>query len=163
MRGSDGSIVIVVGVLSIVLYALGLIPLYIQAWKHKGRVVGLSTNRIIPLQSLLADSFLGWLFMTTDIAGGLLSLMALAAQHTFDVLGGIGYVLVLTMELGIGVVQLVWLWRTRKIRAEATTAGMGYDEYVSEEDPHENTNEKLDGLQNTIQIKAPEKALVHGE
>ena len=48
MRGSGGSIVIAIGVVSIVLYGVGLMPLYIQAWKHKGRVVGLSMNNIEP-------------------------------------------------------------------------------------------------------------------
>ena len=69
--------------------------------------------------------------MTTDIAGAMLSLMALAVQHTFDVLGGTGYILVLIMEIGIGVLQIVWLWRTRSVRREARKAGLDYDEFVS--------------------------------
>jgi hypothetical protein len=68
--------------------------------------------------------------LTTDILGAFLSLVALAVQHTFDVLGGTGYILVVCMEIGIGIVQLIWLWRTRKVRREAKKVGMNYDEYV---------------------------------
>jgi len=162
MRGSGGSIVIAIGVVSIVLYGVGLTPLYIQAWKHKGRVVGLSTNNIESWSFIHADSYQGWTFLATDIAGGFLCLMALAAQHTFDVLGGTAYILVLTMESGIGFVQLVWLWRTRKVRAEAKAVGMDYDEYISKEDTNENASEKSEAPENMTPITTLQKVLVHG-
>jgi len=89
--------------------------------------------------------------------------MALAAQHTFDVLGGTAYILILTMESGIGFVQLVWLWRTRKVRAEAKAVGMDYDEYISKEDTNENASERSERLENATPIATLEKALVNGD
>ncbi|KAL9004264.1 MAG: hypothetical protein Q9188_002899 [Gyalolechia gomerana] len=56
-----------VGVLSAICLAGGLIPPYFEIAKRSGRVVGIN-----------------WL-------GAFFSLMALVAQHTFDVLGGVQY------------------------------------------------------------------------
>lgn len=67
--------------------------------------------------------------------------MALAVQHTFDVLGGTGYILVLCMEIGIGIVQLIWLWRTRKVRCEAKKVGMDYDEFIGSNEKDAKKNE----------------------
>jgi hypothetical protein len=83
---------------------------------------------------LAVNAHSGWTFLATDIAGALLSLLALAVQHTFDVLGGTGYILVLFLEVGIVVVQIIWLWRTRKIRKQAKKVGMDYDEYISRDE-----------------------------
>jgi hypothetical protein len=80
--------------------------------------------------------------MTMDIVGAMLSLMALAVQHTFDVLGGTGYILVLVMEIGIGVLQIVWLWRTRSVRREAREVGLAYDEFVSHQDTENDTTRR---------------------
>jgi len=65
--------------------------------------------------------------------------MALAVQHTFDVLGGTGYILVLVMEIGIGILQLIWLWRTRSVRREARKAGLDYDDFVNLRDAKNGT------------------------
>ena len=73
----------------------------------------------------------GWPFLAIDIAGAMLSLMALAAQHTFDILGGIGYIVVLIMEIGIWGLQIIWLWRTSNVRREARKVGLAYDDFVS--------------------------------
>lgn len=72
-------------------------------------------------------------------------------QHTFDVLGGTGYILVVCMEIGIGIVQLIWLWRTRKVRHEAKKVGMDYDEYVC-------GNEK-DEKSSTVEVAKEEPTL----
>ena len=61
----------------------------------------------------------------------MLSLMALAVQETFDVLGGTGYVVVLILEIGIGVLQIIWLWRTSSVRREARKVGLDYDDFVN--------------------------------
>lgn len=74
--------------------------------------------------------------------------MALAVQHTFDVLGGTGYILVLFMEIGIGVVHLIWLWRTRKIRREAKKVGMDYDEYIGND-----KDDKSNAEDTTVEIQ----------
>lgn len=69
--------------------------------------------------------------MTIDIAGAMFCLMALAVQHTFDVLGGTGYIVVLILEIGIGVLQIIWLRRTSSVRTEARNMGLDYDEFVN--------------------------------
>jgi len=61
----------------------------------------------------------------------MLSLMSLAVQHTFDTLGGTGYIVVLIMEMGIGGLQIIWLWRTSSVRKEARKLGLDYDEFIN--------------------------------
>ncbi|KAF2431529.1 hypothetical protein EJ08DRAFT_586995, partial [Tothia fuscella] len=106
--------VILLGVTAAFLLAVGLIFPYIEMWKHDGRVVGLSFR-----------------FLAIDFAGAFFSLMALAAQNSFDVLGGISYLSVLILEVGIVSCQLFWLWRTREARRAAKECGKDYDEYVN--------------------------------
>ncbi len=67
------------------------------------------------------------------------SFMALAVQHTFDVLGGTGYIVVVVMEIGIGGLQIIWLWRTRSVRREARKAGLDYDDFVGLQDTKNGT------------------------
>jgi len=98
-----------------VLFAIGLMPPYWEIYKHKGRVVGLSFR-----------------FLTIDILGASFSLLALAVQQKWDMLGGISYIVILIIELGIFGCQFVWLFRTRKIRRQAKLAGLSYDEYVQD-------------------------------
>jgi hypothetical protein len=54
------------------------------------------------------------------------------AQNTFDVLGGVLYILCLVLEGGIFLSHLIWLFRTRKIRRAAKAQGCTFDQ-VSEE------------------------------
>ncbi|KAI9832141.1 MAG: hypothetical protein M1819_004492 [Sarea resinae] len=105
-----------IGVIAAVLLAAGLIPPYFEIWKRKGRVVGINL-----------------LFLTVDFSGAFFSLIALAVQNHFDVLGGILYIICLFLELGIFISHWVWLLRTRKVRKEAKCAGLSYDEYVEKE------------------------------
>lgn len=104
----------VIAIFSQALYVLGLVPPYIELWRRKGRVIGFS-----------------WIFFGIDIAGAFFSLLALVAQHSFDLMGGLCYIFVLIMEIGICASHAVWLVRTRKIRAAARRVGMDYDSFVS--------------------------------
>jgi hypothetical protein len=102
------------GVLAAVLLAVGLVFPYIEMWKNKGRVVGISFR-----------------FLAIDFAGALFSLLALTVQNTFDRLGGASYITVMILEIGIVLGHLSWLWRSRKVRKAAKDAGRDYDEYVN--------------------------------
>ncbi|KAF2015643.1 PQ-loop-domain-containing protein [Aaosphaeria arxii CBS 175.79] len=102
-------------IIASVILALGLIPPYFELAKRNGRVIGIN-----------------FLFLTVDMAGAFLSLMALVAQHTFDVLGGSLYIVCLFLETGIFLSQAIWLWRVRHVRREAKKAGKTYDEFIAE-------------------------------
>lgn len=52
--------VVVIGIVAIVLLAVGLLPPYGELWKRHGRVIGIS-----------------WLFLAMDWSGAFISLMAL--------------------------------------------------------------------------------------
>ncbi|KAL8887199.1 MAG: hypothetical protein Q9215_005185, partial [Flavoplaca cf. flavocitrina] len=73
-RGVEWPITLV-GVLSAILLAAGLIPPYFEIAKRSGRVVGIN-----------------FIFLSIDWLGAFFSLMALVAQQTFDVLGGVQYI-----------------------------------------------------------------------
>lgn len=75
LRGSDVP-VLVIGIVAAVLLASGLLPPYGEIWKRRGRVIGIN-----------------WVFLSMDWFGAFFSLMALVAQNTFDVLGGVLYIL----------------------------------------------------------------------
>ncbi|RHZ63887.1 PQ-loop repeat-containing protein [Aspergillus thermomutatus] len=105
---------VVVGVVAAVLLASGLLPPYFELWKRDGRVIGFN-----------------WIFLSIDTLGGLFSLFALAAQGTFDILGGIMYIIVVVLEAGIYVSHIVWRIRYRKLRKEAKAAGVSIDEMLS--------------------------------
>ncbi|KAK2075080.1 hypothetical protein P8C59_009237 [Phyllachora maydis] len=105
----------VVGIVAAVILAAGILPPYGELWKRQGRVIGIN-----------------WVFLAMDSNGAFFSLMALVAQNTFDVLGGIMYMTCIVLELGIFTSHIIWLIRTRKIRTAAAAAGKTYDEYVDE-------------------------------
>ncbi|KAL2350101.1 PQ loop repeat-domain-containing protein [Cryomyces antarcticus] len=109
--------IIMIGAIAAVLLAAGLVPPYFEIWKRKGRVVGIN-----------------FIFLAIDWSGAFFSLMALVAQHTFDILGGVLYIVCLFLELGIFISHVVWLIRTRRVRKEAKLAGRTYDEYVDDEE-----------------------------
>ncbi|KAF2439749.1 hypothetical protein P171DRAFT_369166, partial [Karstenula rhodostoma CBS 690.94] len=100
-------------ILASVMQCLGLVMPYFELAKRQGRVIGIDF----------------W-FLLIDYSGAFFSLMALVAQHTFDVLGGSMYIVAMTLETGIFMSQAIWLWRVRHIRDEAKKLGMTYDEYV---------------------------------
>lgn len=87
-----------------------------------------------------------FIFLTVDWAGAFFSLMALVAQHTFDVLGGSLYIVCLFLELGIFISQAVWLLRTRHVRREAKKAGKTYDQYVAEHPSRKPSSESLNSI-----------------
>ncbi|MCJ1473082.1 hypothetical protein MMC13_001732 [Lambiella insularis] len=89
----------VVGIIASILVAAGLIPPYYEIWKRKGQVVGFN-----------------FLFLTVDISGATFSLMALLVQHSFDILGGVLYIICLVLEGGIFLSHGIWLLRTRRNR-----------------------------------------------
>jgi len=106
---------IILGVIASILLAVGLLPPYIEIWKRRGRVIGIN-----------------WIFLTIDWMGAFFSLMALVAQNTFDVLGGVLYILCVFIEGGIFISHLIWRFRTRKIRAHAKSEGKNFDDILEE-------------------------------
>lgn len=54
------------------------------------------------------------------------------AQNTFDVLGGVLYILCIFIEGGIFISHLIWRFRTRKIRAKANEEGKTFDDVAEE-------------------------------
>ncbi|EAL91758.1 PQ-loop repeat-containing protein [Aspergillus fumigatus Af293] len=72
-----------------------------------------------------------WFFLAIDTLGGLFSLFALAAQGTFDILGGVMYIIVVVLEVGIYASHIVWRFRYRKLRKEAKAAGVSIDEMLN--------------------------------
>ncbi|KAK3298335.1 PQ loop repeat-domain-containing protein [Chaetomium fimeti] len=84
--------IMVVGIIAAILLAAGLLPPYGELWKRRGRVIGIN-----------------WVFLAMDWSGAFFSLMALGrliwlasgrlvglteavTQNTFDVLGGVLYI-----------------------------------------------------------------------
>ncbi|GAP91629.2 putative PQ loop repeat protein [Rosellinia necatrix] len=107
--------VIVVGVVSAILLAVGLLPPYGEAWKRRGRIIGIN-----------------FVFLAMDSLGAFFSLLSLGAQHTFDILGGVMYILVILLEIGIFSSHLIWLFRTRQIRKRAKLDGKTFDDVMAE-------------------------------
>ncbi|KAL1876276.1 hypothetical protein Daus18300_002904 [Diaporthe australafricana] len=71
-------------------------------------------------------------FLAMDWNGAFFSLMALVAQNTFDVLGGVLYIICVILELGIFTSHFIWLIRTYKIRKQAKEQGKTFDEVALE-------------------------------
>ncbi|KAI4180558.1 MAG: hypothetical protein L6R41_007164, partial [Letrouitia leprolyta] len=109
-RGTEWPMTLV-GVLSSILLAAGLIPPYFEIAKRSGRVVGIN-----------------FVFLSIDWLGAFFSLMALVAQHTFDVLGGVQYIVCLLLELGIFTSHILFLLRTRSLRRLAKETNTPFDD-----------------------------------
>ncbi|KAI0859639.1 PQ loop repeat-domain-containing protein [Xylaria cubensis] len=107
--------VIVIGVVAAILLATGLLPPYGEAWKRRGRIIGLN-----------------FVFLTMDFLGALFSLLSLVAQHTFDILGGVMYIVCIVLEIGIFASHLIWLFRTRRIRNTAKLDEKTFDDVRAE-------------------------------
>lgn len=73
---------ILVGIVAAILLALGLLPPYGELWKRGGRVVGIHFG-----------------FLTVDWLGAFFSLLGVAAQETFDPLGGSLFIVWLVLLL----------------------------------------------------------------
>lgn len=108
--------IMVVGIVAAILLAAGLLPPYFELWKRSGRVVGINFG-----------------FLTIDWLGAFFSFMGIVTQSTFDPLGGCLCIICIVIEGGIFVSHGIWLFRTRKLRAEAKAAGREFDE-LSESD-----------------------------
>ncbi|KAJ6022000.1 hypothetical protein N7540_007504 [Penicillium herquei] len=143
---------ILVGVLAAILLSAGLLPPYFELWKRDGRVIGFN-----------------WVFLSIDTLGGLFSLFALAAQGSFDILGGIMYILVVVLEAGIYISHIAWRIRYRKLRKEAKASGMSIDEFLDlhrhdteetqshqKSDPALGGNEKLESTGQTTDSIPPD-------
>ncbi len=56
----------------------------------------------------------------------------LVAQNTFDVLGGVLYILCVFIEGGIFISHIIWRFRTREIRNQAKEEGKTFDDIAEE-------------------------------
>ncbi|KAI0466221.1 PQ loop repeat-domain-containing protein [Xylaria cf. heliscus] len=111
--------VVVVGVVAAILLAAGLLPPYGEAWKRRGRIIGIN-----------------FVFLTMDSLGAFFSLLSLVAQHTFDILGGVMYIICILLEIGIFTSHLIWLFRTRQVRSTAKLNGKTFDDVMAEHEQH---------------------------
>ncbi|KAJ5958532.1 uncharacterized protein N7479_005682 [Penicillium vulpinum] len=114
---------IVVGVIATILLVAGLLPPYFELWKRDGRVIGFTLDGQL---LMLVD----WVFLSIDTLGGVFSLFALAAQGSFDIIGGVMYVLVVVLEAGIYISHISWRIRYRKLRKEAKDSGKSIDDLL---------------------------------
>lgn len=84
-----------IGILAAVLLAAGLIPPYIEIWKHRGEVVGIS-----------------YMFLSIDCLGGIFSLLSLFAQRgPFDIIAGVQFSVLILLEVIIMIFGAVWKLR----------------------------------------------------
>ncbi|CAK7203779.1 hypothetical protein SEUCBS139899_006526 [Sporothrix eucalyptigena] len=113
-RGNEAP-ALVVGIIASILLAAGLIPPYFEIYKRRGRVFGIN-----------------FFFLAMDWSGAFFSLMALVAQNSFDILGGVLYIICALLEIGIFLSHIIWMIRTRKIRARAKAEGKTFDELAAE-------------------------------
>ncbi|KAI1157478.1 PQ loop repeat-domain-containing protein [Nemania serpens] len=111
---------IVIGAIAAILLAAGLLPPYGEAWKRRGRIVGIN-----------------FVFLATDALGAFFSLLSLVAQRTFDILGGVMYIVCILLEMGIFTSHLLWLFRTRQIRRAAKRDGRTFDDVMAEHEQQE--------------------------
>ncbi|KAN0071694.1 hypothetical protein V8E54_010290 [Elaphomyces granulatus] len=114
---------LLIGVIAAILLVLGLIPPYFELWKRDGRVVGFS-----------------WVFLSIDCLGALFSILALAAQSSFDILGSILYIGVIVLEAGIFASHIIWRIRHRKLLRAAKEAGKTVDEMLESMEGERSTN-----------------------
>ncbi|RAO68778.1 uncharacterized protein BHQ10_004790 [Talaromyces amestolkiae] len=108
---------LIFGVIAAIMLAVGFVPLYFEVWKRRGRVAGVN-----------------WVFLSIDSLGALFSLFALAAQGTFDILGGILYLVVFLAEVGLFTSHVIWRLRHRQIVREAKESGKSVEELLAEKE-----------------------------
>ncbi|OWB69733.1 hypothetical protein B5S33_g5486 [[Candida] boidinii] len=85
----------VFGVIASVALAIGLLPPYFEAWKRKGRVIGIN-----------------FFFLGMDLGGAVFSLISLAVDpEDIDVLGCIIYSICASLEIGLFLSHFIWCCR----------------------------------------------------
>ncbi|GCB25948.1 uncharacterized membrane protein YDR090C [Aspergillus awamori] len=109
---------ILVGAIATVLLAGGMLPIYFELGKRQGRVIGIN-----------------WVFLCIDTLGGLFSIFALVAQGSFDILGGVMYIVVVVLELGIYLSHIIWRIRFREARKEAKHSGRSVEDILQMSNP----------------------------
>lgn len=111
---------LIIGIIALVLLAVGLVPPYFELWKRRGRVVGIN-----------------FIFLTMDSLGALF-LMLLIIVGQMDVMLLTLYAIVLAMELGIFASQVIWyfLLGGRKIIKEEKQAAKLAAEEASDVAPN---------------------------
>ncbi|KAL1971045.1 hypothetical protein VTN77DRAFT_2879 [Rasamsonia byssochlamydoides] len=121
------------GIIASIMVVLGLIPPYFELWKRDGRVIGIN-----------------WVFLSIDSLGALFSLLSLAAEGSFDILGGILYILVLLLEGGIFTSHIIWRLRNRKLFRAAKESGKTVDEMLEELEQEKNGGQPSDNEDGTV-------------
>lgn len=87
---------LIFGVISSIFLAIGLLPPYFELAKRQGRVVGIN-----------------FVFLAMDSSGAIFSLASLSIGE-MDIMGMILYAIVLALEVGLFVSQIIWLLRFGK-------------------------------------------------
>ncbi|GLA32933.1 hypothetical protein AnigIFM63326_001579 [Aspergillus niger] len=95
-----------------------MLPIYFELGKREGRVIGIN-----------------WVFLCIDTLGGLFSIFALVAQGSFDILGGVMYIVVVVLELGIYLSHIIWRIRFREARKEAKHSGRSVEDILQMSNP----------------------------
>lgn len=90
---------LIFGIISGIVLAAGILPLYYELFQRQGRVVGIS-----------------FVFLLVDSLGAYLSIISVILG-TMDVMGIVMYSLIACMELGVFVSQLIWILRFRWLGA----------------------------------------------
>ena len=75
---------ILIGVISAIMLAGGLIPPYFELGKRGGRVIGISTWQWISVDTANAHDHADWFFISIDWLGAFFSLMALGTSPSSD-------------------------------------------------------------------------------
>lgn len=116
---------LVIGIIASILLALGLVPPYFELAKRKGRVVGIN-----------------FVFLSLDSGGALFSLLSVVVG-TMDIMSLILYAIVLAMEIGIFLSQIIWYITGGReiIRQEKLDENFDRKEELSKELTRENTSE----------------------
>jgi len=87
-----------------------------------------SVGNVLSRERTTSLTVVDFVFLTLDWLGAFFSLMALVAQQTFDVLGGVLYICCIMLEAGIFLSHFIWLLRTRKLRKQAKDSGIDFDD-----------------------------------
>ncbi|CUA70652.1 putative protein C2E12,03c [Schizosaccharomyces pombe 972h-] [Rhizoctonia solani] len=95
----------VMGIMSALLIALGLLPQYWEIWKRK-EVVGISM-----------------LFMSVDMLGGVFSVLSLVFQAQFDAVAAVSYILVVVLDGVVVLAALILNPMAKRRRKREAAAG----------------------------------------